>query len=43
MDVSPAALGLPVTAFVRIRPAAGRLDRLAELIRSTAQVSEVKA
>jgi Lrp/AsnC family transcriptional regulator, leucine-responsive regulatory protein len=40
MDVSPVALGLPVTAFVRIRPAAGRLDRLAELIRSTAQVSE---
>jgi Lrp/AsnC family leucine-responsive transcriptional regulator len=40
MDVSPAALGLPVTAFVRIRPAPGLLDRLAELIRSTTQVSE---
>jgi Lrp/AsnC family leucine-responsive transcriptional regulator len=40
MDVSPSALGLPVTAFVRIRPAPGRLNRLAELIRSTAQVSE---
>ena len=25
VDISPAALGLPVTAFVRIRPTAGQL------------------
>lgn len=40
MDVDPAALGLPVTAYVRIRPAPGRLDRLAALARDTPQVSE---
>jgi Lrp/AsnC family leucine-responsive transcriptional regulator len=31
MEVSPAALGLPVTAFARIRPTAGQLPRIAEL------------
>lgn len=40
MDVNPAALGLPVTAFVRIRPTPGRLDKLADLTRSIDQVSE---
>ena len=30
-DVSPAALGLPVTAFVRIRPTAGQLPKIAEI------------
>jgi Lrp/AsnC family transcriptional regulator, leucine-responsive regulatory protein len=40
MDVDPAALGLPVTAFVRIRPAPGRLEKLAALARSVKQVSE---
>src|SRR6516165_6146795 len=35
-----AALGLPVTAFVRIRPAPGRLDKLTSLARSVEQVSE---
>jgi len=29
MEVSPAALGLPVTAFARIRPTAGQLPRIA--------------
>jgi Lrp/AsnC family leucine-responsive transcriptional regulator len=40
MDVDPAALGLPVTAFVRLRPAPGQLTRIAELALSTEQVSE---
>ena len=40
MDVDPAALGLPVTAFARIRPTAGQLDRIAALARETGQVSE---
>lgn len=40
VDVSPAALGLPVTAFVRIRPTAGQLPKIAELARETPEVSE---
>jgi Lrp/AsnC family leucine-responsive transcriptional regulator len=40
MDVDPAALGLPVTAFARIRPAAGRLDKIAALAGSIPQISE---
>jgi Lrp/AsnC family leucine-responsive transcriptional regulator len=40
MDVDPAALGLPVMAFARIRPAPGQLQRVAELARSMEQVSE---
>ena len=40
MDVDPAALGLPVTAFVRVRPAPGQLTRIAELAASLDQVSE---
>jgi Lrp/AsnC family leucine-responsive transcriptional regulator len=40
MDVDPAALGLPVAAFVRVRPAAGRLDKIAALAASLPQISE---
>jgi Lrp/AsnC family leucine-responsive transcriptional regulator len=40
LEVSPAALGLPVTAFARIRPAAGQLSKVAELARSLPQVTE---
>lgn len=40
MDVDPAALGLPVTAFVRIRPSPGQLGKIAELALSLSQVSE---
>jgi Lrp/AsnC family leucine-responsive transcriptional regulator len=40
MDVDPAALGLPVTAFVRVRPAARQLDKIAQLARSLDSVSE---
>jgi Lrp/AsnC family transcriptional regulator, leucine-responsive regulatory protein len=40
LEVDPAALGLPVTAFVRIRPAPGQLPKIAELARQLSQVSE---
>ena len=40
MELDPAALGLPVTAFARVRPAPGQLARVAALARSLAQVSE---
>lgn len=39
-DVDPAALGLPLTAFARIKPAAGELSKLAELAAATPQVTE---
>ena len=40
MGVNPAALGLPVTAFVRIRPAPGQLPKIAELATSLPMVTE---
>jgi Lrp/AsnC family transcriptional regulator, leucine-responsive regulatory protein len=40
LEVDPAALGLPVTAFVRIRPALGQLPKIAVLARRLGQVSE---
>jgi Lrp/AsnC family leucine-responsive transcriptional regulator len=40
LDVDPAAIGLPVTAWVRIRPGPGQLPKIAELARNTPQVSE---
>jgi Lrp/AsnC family transcriptional regulator, leucine-responsive regulatory protein len=40
MDVDPAAIGLPVTAFARVRPAAGQLPKVAELAQELTQVSE---
>jgi len=40
MDVDPAALGMPVTALVRIRPGPGQLPRIAEAARETPQVVE---
>lgn len=40
LEVDPAALGLPVTAFARIRPAPGQLPRVAELATRLPQVSE---
>ena len=40
LDVDPAALGLPVTAFARIRPAPGQLPRIAELAAALPQVTE---
>ena len=40
MDVDPAALGFPVTAYVRIRPAPGQLPKVGELAQRTPEVVE---
>jgi Lrp/AsnC family transcriptional regulator, leucine-responsive regulatory protein len=40
MDVDPAALGLPVAAFVRIRPVPGQLPKLMATMRQVPEVSE---
>lgn len=40
LDVDPAALGLPVTAWVRIRPGPGQLPKIAELAARVPQISE---
>jgi len=40
LEVDPAALGLPVTAFARVRPAPGQLSKIAELAERLGQVSE---
>jgi Lrp/AsnC family leucine-responsive transcriptional regulator len=40
MEVDPAALGLPVAAFARVRPAPGQLPKIAELAAALPQVSE---
>ena len=40
LDLDPAALGYPVTAYVRVRPGPGQLPKIAELARSLPQVSE---
>ena len=40
VDVDPRALGFPVCAFVRVRPAPGQLAKIAELARRMPQVTE---
>lgn len=40
LEVDSGALGLPVTAFARIRPAPGQLPRVADLAARLPQVSE---
>src|SRR5579863_4263745 len=40
MELDPAALGYPVCAFVRVRPAPGRLPQVADLARRMPQVVE---
>ncbi len=40
LDIDPAALGLPVAAWVRIRPGPGQLPKIADLAARTPQVSE---
>jgi Lrp/AsnC family leucine-responsive transcriptional regulator len=40
LDIDPAAIGLPIAAWVRIRPGPGQLARIAELAARTPQVSE---
>ena len=40
LDLDPAALGLPITVYVRIRPTAGQLPKVIELAQSLPQVVE---
>jgi Lrp/AsnC family transcriptional regulator, leucine-responsive regulatory protein len=40
LDVDPAALGLPVTAWVRVAPGPGQLPRIAELAARIPEVAE---
>jgi Lrp/AsnC family transcriptional regulator, leucine-responsive regulatory protein len=40
LDVDPAALGLPVAAWVRVQPGPGQLSKLVSLIREIPEVSE---
>lgn len=40
VDIDPAALGLPISAFVRVRPNAGQLPQLIEVARSIPEVVE---
>jgi Lrp/AsnC family leucine-responsive transcriptional regulator len=40
LEIDPAALGLPVTAFARIRPTAGQLPKIAQLAAELPEVSE---
>ena len=40
LDIDPAALGMPITALVRIRPGPGQLPKIAQAAQETAQVVE---
>lgn len=40
LDIDPAAVGLPVTAWVRVAPGPGQLRKIAELAERTGGVSE---
>jgi Lrp/AsnC family leucine-responsive transcriptional regulator len=40
LEMNPAALGLPIGAFIRIRPNPGQLPRIAELARQIPEVVE---
>lgn len=40
LDIDPAAIGLPIAAWVRIRPGPGQLPKIAQLAALTPQVSE---
>ncbi|HLX58968.1 MAG TPA: Lrp/AsnC family transcriptional regulator, partial [Ktedonobacteraceae bacterium] len=40
LDLNPAALGLPIAAFIRIRPNPGQLPRIAELAQQIPEVVE---
>ena len=40
VDIDPAALGLPVAAWVRVRPGPGQLPKIADLAARTPEVSE---
>jgi Lrp/AsnC family leucine-responsive transcriptional regulator len=40
LEVNPAALGLPIAAYIRIRPNSGQLPRIAELARDIPEIVE---
>jgi Lrp/AsnC family leucine-responsive transcriptional regulator len=40
LDIDPAAIGLPVAAWVRIRPGPGQIPKIADIARQTPEVSE---
>jgi Lrp/AsnC family transcriptional regulator, leucine-responsive regulatory protein len=40
LDIDPAALGYPVTAWVRVRPVPGQLPKIAALVTTLANVTE---
>jgi Lrp/AsnC family leucine-responsive transcriptional regulator len=40
LEIDPAALGWPITAYVRIRPMPGQLSKIAELAATLPQVAE---
>ena len=40
IDINPAALGLPVAAYVRIRPNPGQVPKIAELAQNIPEVAE---
>jgi Lrp/AsnC family leucine-responsive transcriptional regulator len=40
LEIDPRSLGFPILAMVRIRPMPGKLPKIVELARSTAQISE---
>jgi len=40
LEIDPAALGYPICAFIRVRPMAGKLPKIAELAMSLPQVVE---
>lgn len=40
LDIDPAALGLPIAAWVRLRPTAGQMGRIVQLAQDCAEVSE---
>src|SRR5688500_13752551 len=40
LDLNPAALGLPITIYIRIRPSPGQLPKVAELTRQIPEVVE---
>jgi Lrp/AsnC family leucine-responsive transcriptional regulator len=40
LDIDPAALGLPIAAWVRLRPTAGQMSRIVQLAQECAEVSE---
>src|SRR5215472_11227593 len=40
LDLDPAALGLPIAAYIRIRPNSGQLPRIVELARQLPEIVE---